>query len=248
MLRRGHPKSSAGQLSRAVLTPIADSLGLDYNEATLSPPVTDEAATLEAFRCGVQLLMASVYADGWPEGHRKQARKAARAVEERLLAGEAQEAVGHMAAGYGRAMAELWRHAATTSEYVDNAGGLIENAARSDELAARVEATVPVTDEWGVLAEVATAARMRFVRQDLDGPDGDAVRALVNGEAQALALGPHYHDVEIVVIEPVMSLDLRLNAALLADWGFVADYWSNAISDDPLSYAEMTQLAEAEHG
>jgi hypothetical protein len=189
--------------------------------------------------------MASRYPDGWPEEeHRKEARKAAKLVEARLLGCQAQEAVSHMAAGYGRAMAELWRHAASRDEHADRAADLLESAARSDELADRVRDTLPVTDPWGVLADVASAARMRFVPPELDGPNGHAVRARVNGEAQALALGPHYRELEIVVIEPVMSLDLRLNAAMLSDWAYIADFWRNAISDEPLSYVEFSQLVQ----
>lgn len=71
----------------------------------------DEALVFDVYRCGLSLLMAFTYPDGWVGGgplggrdSRKQTRRAAKRVKTALVGDRGPHAISQMALGYGRQM------------------------------------------------------------------------------------------------------------------------------------------------
>lgn len=150
MFHRETP-AKLGDYMRRGLEPMAQSLGIDYEESFFSPPLTDQARALHAYRCGQSLLMSFTYPDGWPnafEGKRV-ARKAAKAFRAGLLTTRGQNAISHMTQGYAREMADLWRRTARASTTPREAMALQESAARSEALGELAARCWPVGDPFG---------------------------------------------------------------------------------------------------
>jgi hypothetical protein len=84
--------------------------------------------------------MAFTYADGWwTTGSglsKREARKAAKYMQTALLGDSGRDAISQMAQGYARAMAMVWRRAADSDDYAEDAAALHQRAARSEQLGA----------------------------------------------------------------------------------------------------------------
>jgi hypothetical protein len=58
--------SDQGEFIRQVLEPMADELGVGYDESFFKPPQTDAEMAMSALRCGEGLLHAFTRPDEWP--------------------------------------------------------------------------------------------------------------------------------------------------------------------------------------
>lgn len=252
MWRKG---PNAAAITRGALEPVAARLGLSYDLAFFEAPDTPEARALEALRCGFSLLMPFTYADEWPGQQavgnvsKKDRSRAARFAQEALVEDEGRSAVAHMACGYGRGLAATWRRAAEDDEYADSVELLREDAERSEELGDYAARVWPPHGGADVIAKVVEAEEGRLC--DPDNPDalvdlhGYAMRVRVTAEALALLLAPRFDEFAWAITSPIISFDLEHATGLTANWGYTGAFWSNALSDDPLSRHEVTELQAA---
>jgi hypothetical protein len=265
-VRRGDPKDT-GALIRLAIEPMADHLGVGYDESFDAPTVTNEERVVYALRCGLSLIMDYAYPDQWALASqsvlsKRDCRRVAQHVQDALGQREGHEAVACAAEGYGRAIADLWRRAAdpTTRTGAENAAGipdedrpgLLVNAATSESLADLVAEVFAPPDPHGVLKEIEGAEAHRFYDPASEDAMMDlrdcAARATVTGRAVALALGARFHDYSVAIVGPVMHMNLALDAAVHANWAVVGEYWANALQPEPRPYGEMVSVVRASHG
>lgn len=43
-------------------------------------------------------------------------------------------------------------------------------------------------------------------------------------------------------------MNVNYYAGLQADWNLAAEYWTNLLDAEPLSYSEMVEIVASEHG
>jgi hypothetical protein len=240
--------ASVGEYMRRGLEPIAQSLGVDYDESFRSPPQTPETRVFDAYRVGQSLLMFLSYPEGWtfgPKASKKLAKRAARTVHDSLLTESGRSAVSHMTQGYAREMAALWRRAADDREPDVIPEQLRESARRSDELGDLAARFWPAEDPHGALDYIAHYERQRVA--DPDNPHamihmhGYYGRASVAFGAALIAMGPAVEELGHLAYLPVAYLDLQVASGLQHDWAFNAEIWQNLISEDPLPYLAFVQ-------
>jgi hypothetical protein len=247
MFRRETP-AQFGDYMRRALEPMALSLGVEYEESFFGPPVTDQARVFDAYRCGLSLVMAFTYPDGWANAssEKRLARKAAKALRAALLTPSGQDAISHMTQGYAHEMADFWRRAESGSDDPTEAAGLQESAARSDALGVLAGQCWPVNDPFGALDHIALAESHRTV--DVDNPDAMIDlrsyfgRARVACGAAALALGADVATYSGLLYMPVAFLDLMFATGLQSDWEFQLEIWANLLRDHRRPYAEFMAL------
>jgi hypothetical protein len=246
----GRSDQVVGEYIAGALEPMFDRLGVDYTTSMFTPPATEEALTAEVYRCGLNLVMTFTYSDGWgvTQGDRRirrQARKAAKVVRAGLHEDYGRDAISHMAQGFARETAALWRRVVT------DAGAraeLVRNAERSEGLGELAGDYWPVRDEFEVLPSMANTAEHRFFK--LDNPDAmidvraTAGRTQAACEAAALALGWRFEEFDSLVIRPVMALNLELGLMILTDWNLELEQWRNLLSDEPVEYAAVMQMLQ----
>jgi len=245
-----------GKRARRVLEPVAEELGVDYDNSYLTPPTTDAELVMNALRCGEQLIVDFASAEGWPVDDlgrgisKDQARKAAKCVEQALLRKEGRDALSVMAQGYGRALAAGWRAAANTDEYRDASDRLKTSAARSERLATLVASTWPARGYEAVLAEVARADAHRMF--DVDNPNAlvdlsdYAWRARAIADALAVAMSARFEEFKAAILGPVFELHVGYNLLTSGSWTFIARQWGNLLEPHPLSRSDVAQKRMAE--
>lgn len=241
---------------RSVLEPMAHHLGVDYDASHFEPPQSDAALVLDALRCGMQLMMGFVYADGWPVsdggagGTKRMARKGAKYMQANLAGDYGRDGISWVTQGYGRAMAALWRRSFELDEHTEQAGRMCANADRSEELAALVADAWPLVEVDDAVAVVASAAEHRLFDPQAPGRGVDleeyATRVEVMAGALAIAVGSRLVDFTPAIIGPVMTMNLEYNAGTLADWGYVSRFWMNLLQPAPLAYGKVMDLAVAD--
>ncbi len=217
-----------------------------------------------ALRCGLGLVMDYAYPDQWELASQKDTlskrdcRKAAKHFQDALEQREGHEAIAAATEGFGHAMAKFWRRAADpetragTETPEELRPGLLVSASFSDSLAELVAHTFAPEDPHGILEEVASAELRRGYNPENDEAMGDlrdcAARAGVAGRAVALALGSKFEEFGVAVVGPIMYLNLTFDAAALANWGVVGEYWANVLQPEPSPYSEMMSAVAAAHG
>jgi hypothetical protein len=237
---------AAGDYMRRGLEPMAEHLGLDYDESFFSPPQTPEARTFDAFRVGQSLLMFLSYPEGWMFGtnpSKRRAKRAARAIHDSLVLDAGQSAVSHMTQGYAREMAALWQRAAGSGDPDLVPAQLFESARRSEDLGELAARSWPVRDPYGALDHIAQYEKLRVILPadptpmiDVDGYYG---RAGVAFGAALIAMGAALEEHRDLACLPVAHLDLQVASGLQHDWVFNAKIWQNLLSDQPLPYADF---------
>src|SRR3954449_5905099 len=108
MLRRRSAPFQAADLTRAVLVPIGDRHGIDYDTSAFTAPSTPSDLGFEAVRCCTGLVMAFAYEDAWPAGDRamrKLGRTAAALVRDSFHDAPGRDAVTWAASRFGQVVA-----------------------------------------------------------------------------------------------------------------------------------------------
>lgn len=256
MLRRPN-NVNVSMLNRLALEPIAARLNVSYDQTMFTAPSTDAERAIDALRCGLNLIIAFVYPDGWEYvgvgigRPRRFAKRAAKYVRAALQTESGAEAISCAAQGYARAMAELWRRAAQTGEDEPRAAALLHSAARSEALGSLLADLVPVGDPHELRASISSSEANRFY--DPDNPDAlvdlrtYAERARVTSEALALLAGADYEEFAAAIIEPVLNFNTAYGAATLADWTLAGEYWANLLAPSPLPYGKMIDIIASKH-
>lgn len=163
---------SVGDYMRLGLEPMAQRLGVDYDESFFSPRQTPEARVFDAYRVGQSLLMFLSYPEGWlfgPNPSKKLAKRAARAVHDSLVTESGRSAISHMTQGYAREMAALWRRAADEGGPDVIPEQLTASARRSAELGTLAARFWRAEDPYGALDKIALYEGQRVA--DPDNPD-----------------------------------------------------------------------------
>lgn len=239
---------SVGDYMRHALEPMAQRLGVDYDESFFSPPQTPEARVFDAYRVGQSLLMFLSYPEGWifgPSPSKKLAKRAARAVHDSLVTDSGRSAISHMTQGYAREMAALWRRAADDDGPDVIPEQLREGARRSDDLGALAAGFWPVEDPYGALDKIESYEKQRGA--DPDNPDavidmhGYYGRVSVAFGAALIAVGADLEEFIHLAYLPVAYLDLQVASGLQHDWVFNAEIWQNLLSADPLPYVAFME-------
>jgi len=238
---------------RCALEPMAQRLGLDYDDSFFTPPSNAPEVALYAYRSGLSLLMTYTYVDGWIQTDstardRKSVKRSAKRVRAELLGPRGPDAISLMSQGYAREMGALWRRAVGVSE--DERQKLLEFARRSEALGDLVAQYWPV-DARPVSDRVAWAEERRYF--DPDNPHAKVDLRTYSGRARAtcaavvVLVGEEAEEEVGAMLFRVMNFDLTFNTASWADWNFEADHLVNLLRDDPVSYSEVTASSNALH-
>jgi hypothetical protein len=240
-------------LTRAVLTPIGDRHGIDYDSAMFTAPSRPEDLGFEAIRCCTGLVVAFAYEDAWPtddRATRRLGKKAAALVRDSFHDTPGRDAVAWAACGFGRVMADLRRRAAERGGDDANA---YRATAEADERLARLAACIRPVDEQH--PAIAYARKLHGSRgYDIDNADARidlhacASRTAATVEALSLATWPSTPELEPAITRWTYNLHVEFAAAVQSDWSLAASYWGNLIGPDPIPYADMIDVVAAEHG
>jgi hypothetical protein len=168
MLSRRSSSFRPAELRRAVLTPIGERHGIDYDTSTFAAPSSPEELGFEAVRCCTGLVMAFAYEDAWPDEDRalrKLGRKAAALVRDSVHDTPGRDAVTWAASRFGRVMADLRRRAAQAGR--DDADAYRATADADERLAGLVAGLWPVDEQHPAIAY----ARELRPGYEIDNPD-----------------------------------------------------------------------------
>ena len=240
------------ELHRQLLTPVAETLGLDYDDAHLVPPATPARRIFELMSIGCGLLGAFAYQEGWPENLK--AREVAhlkRIVQASMMTDDGRHAAALAGVNYARISIEHSRRLFADAGPDENAVHLPERAALALRIAQDTEATFPIPDLDRRLVGVTDAMRIRT------GAPGDPTAhtagwlmcGIARSTAEMLTIaGRREQDLfDGVTHGMVIHTPSGFWSGVQADWAHFAWQFRNVIGPDPVSYGELTEHVAAEY-
>lgn len=250
-LRYGDP-SDIPELHRQLLTPVAESLGLDYDDAHLVPAATPARRVFEFMSIGCGLLGAFAYQEGWPENLKgRDVAHLKRVVQASMMTDDGRHAAALAGVNYARISIEHSRRLVADAGPDEDLVQLPERAAFALQIAQDTEATFPIPDLDHRLVGVTDAMRIRT------GAPGDPTAhtaswlmceiARATAEMLTIAGRQEQDRFDGVAYGMVILTPSGFLAGVKADWAHFARQFRNVIGPDPVSYGELTEHVAAEY-